>query len=195
MAKLYDYELGKATDIVIRDWLEVKPGEVVVITTATEIDERVPESFARSAYAVGGKPMVIYTATPKGVGKAADPYLPIEAIGAAIQRADVWLEINDAYLLYSTAYEMALENKKLRHLAVGGLDTSMVYRLIENVDAPALRPFWERITDMSRFSKHMRITTPAGTDIEFGNRPDYPFSCDTGKYNVPGHHFMLGQIS
>ncbi len=55
MARLYEYELGKASDILMRDMFAVKPGETVVITADTESDERVVNAAARSAFAFRGE--------------------------------------------------------------------------------------------------------------------------------------------
>lgn len=38
--------------------------------------------------------MVIQCPTPRSVGKAADPDLPIEAMTAALCATDVWIEFN-----------------------------------------------------------------------------------------------------
>lgn len=194
MAKYYEYELKAATDQVVRDWLEVKKGEVVGITAASETDERVPESFAASVFSAGGKPLVMYTSSPKGVGKDADKDIPVIAIGNALKHCDAWIELNDTYILYSTAWEIAKENPKLRHVALGGLDVERVARLIGSVDTVGLRPFWQEISRMTKKAHHMRVTTPFGMDIEFDNKPEWPLGCDIGICNVPGTHFMIGQI-
>lgn len=194
MAKYLEYELKAATDQVIRDWLELKPGEKVGITAATETDERVPESFAASVVSAGGQPLVLYTATPAGVGKAADNSIPIKAVGAALRECDAWIELNNTYLLYSTAWEIAKENPNLRHVAIGGMDAERIARLIGKVDTVGYRPFWKEIARMSKEAKHIRVTTPYGMDLEFDNNPDYPMGCDIGGCNVPGTHFVIGQI-
>ena len=44
--------------------------------------------------------MVISVPTPGGVGKAADPDLPVDALSAALLCADVWIEFNHQWLLH-----------------------------------------------------------------------------------------------
>ena len=67
--------------------------------------------------------MVITLAAPLGVGKAADAMLPIEALSAALAKADAWVEFNEQWLLYSTPFERAFEqNKKLRYLCLVGIE-------------------------------------------------------------------------
>ncbi|MFR5484628.1 MAG: hypothetical protein ACLTHX_10100 [Blautia massiliensis (ex Durand et al. 2017)] len=54
-----------------------------------------------------------FSSHTRGVGKAADPDLPVDALSAALLCADVWIEFNHQWLLYSTPFERAeAENKK-----------------------------------------------------------------------------------
>ena len=54
-------------------------------------------------------------ASPLGVSKAADDMLPVESLTALLKTADAWVEFNNKWLLYSTAYDHAVaENKRLR---------------------------------------------------------------------------------
>ena len=41
---LYQYELGKASDIIARELFKLKPGETFVITADTESDARVVDA-------------------------------------------------------------------------------------------------------------------------------------------------------
>ncbi|MCK4246871.1 aminopeptidase, partial [Candidatus Bipolaricaulota bacterium] len=135
---LYEYELGRAADILVRELFKLKPGETFVITADTESDSRVVDATARAAFAADAKPMVIWLASPLGVGMAADPMLPIESLTGALIGADAWVEFNNQWLLYSTPYERVVkENTKLRYLNLVGMDVDMMVRLIGRVDYPA----------------------------------------------------------
>ena len=94
MPQYYEYELAKAAHKLVTEMLKLKPDETIVITADTESDPRVVDATAGAAFAVGAKPMVIWIASPLGVGKAADPKLP-EALGAALCKADAWVEFNN----------------------------------------------------------------------------------------------------
>lgn len=195
MTKLYEYELGKAADILMRDMFAVQAGETVVITADTEADERVVNAAARSAFAMGAKPMVIWLPSPRGVGKAADPYLPVESLTGALTHADVWVEFNNQWLLYSTPFELAMEkNKKLRYLCLVGMNAEMMVRVIGRVDKQMLSRFLHRVTDLNKAARRMRITTPAGTDLEFEMEPSRKTYCDDGSASEPGMHMLGGQI-
>ena len=195
MSKRYEYELGKASKILVEELFKAKPGETFIITADTESDERVVDATARAVFAAGAKPMVIWVASPLGVGKVADPYLPQEALTAALCKADAWVEFNNEWLLYSTPYDIAMkENKKLRHLCLVGMSVDMMVRNIGRVDYPNLEKFMRLLGKKTMAVKHMRITTPAGTDIEFDNTPGCMLDMNIGYADIPGSHMMAGQI-
>ncbi len=196
MPKLYEYDLGKASDILVREIFQLKEGETLIITADTESDESVVNATARSAFAVGAKPMVIWLPAPHGVGKAADPMLPIEALSAALCEADAWVEFNNQWLLYSTPFEIATEkNKKLRYLCLVGMDADLMMRVIGRVNKTLLSKFLHKVTEMTGKAKRIRMTTPAGTDVSFETNPNNVMACDDGDASKPGIYMLAGQIN
>lgn len=196
MAKFYEFELQKASDRLIKEILKVQIGETVLITADTLSDERVVNSTASSVHAVGGKPMVVWTATPSGVGKAADAELPVEALGAALAKTDVWIEYNKQWLLYSTPFEIAYENnKKLRYINLVEMNPDLMIRNIGNVEIILLAEFMKKFADMNKKAKKMKIKTPSGTDLSFELEPRHLISCDAGDASTPGIFMMPGQIN
>ena len=195
---LYEYELGKAADILTRELFKLKPEETFVITADTESDLRVVNATARAAFTLGAKPMVILLASPLGVSEAADPMLPIESLTGALKGADAWVEFNNEWLLYSTPYNIAVkENKKLRYMNLVGMNPDMMVRCIGRVNYPVLGKFMEKVHKMTTSAKHFRFTTPAGEELEFDRDPD-PDRITTlakGYADVPGSHMMAGQIA
>lgn len=194
---LYEYELGRAADILVRELFKLKPGETFVITADTESAPRVVDATARAAFAADAKPMVIWLASPLGVGMAADPMLPIESLTGALIGADAWVEFNNQWLLYSTPYERVVkENTKLRYLNLVGMDVDMMVRLIGRVDYPALTEFLKKVYELTKAAKHMRWTTPAGTDVEFdmSSDPNYLLGWDAGYADKPGVFMLGGQV-
>ena len=193
----YEYELGKAADILARGLFKLKPGETFVITADTESDLRVVDATARAAFAVGAKPMVILLASPLGVGKAADPMLPVESLSGALNGADAWVEFNKQWLMFSTPYNRAMqENKKLRYMNLVEMNASMMVRLIGRVNYPALGEFLDNLHKMTTETTHFRLTTPAGEEIEFDLNPDPDriTTLEKGYADVPGCRMMAGQI-
>jgi len=193
----YECELAKAADILTRELFKLKPGETFVITADTESDARVVDATASAAFAVGAKPMVIWLASPLGVAMAADPMLPIESLVGALNGADAWVEFNNQWLLYSTPYERAMkENKKLRYMNLVGMNVDMMVRLVGRVDYPVLTEFLEKTLELTKATKHMRWTSPAGTDVEFdmSDDPNYLLTMDNGYAESPGVYMLGGQI-
>lgn len=195
MTKLYEFELGKAAQILVEELFKIKKGEEFVITADTECDMRVVEATARATFAIGAKPVVIWMASPLGVGKAADPMLPVHTLTAALKEADAWVEFNNQWLLYSTPWDKAIEeNKKLRYLCLVGMDADMMIRCIGRVDYPTLLKFQSKVVEMTKKAKKMRIKTPAGTDVSFNNVARRPVTLESGYADTPGPHFLSGQI-
>ena len=192
----YKYELIKAADVLVRDMIKLKKDETMVITLDTESDYRAADAIAGVAHSVGGKVMVVSMPTPLGTGKAADKYLPFEPLTAAISKANVWVELNNKFLLYSDTHEYAIkENPNLRHVSFGGgFNVDMIVRCIGRIRINAQKSFQKKVTEMTRSAKVIRIKTLAGGDVTFKNNPEWPINSDYGGADVPGSHMMPGQI-
>jgi len=192
---LYQYELGKACDILVKELFKLKPGETFVITADTESDPRVVDAVASAAFAISAKPMVIWSPSPLIEGKLADSILPLKSLTGALMGADAWLEINNKQIFDSTPSQIALkDNKKLRYLGLTGATVSMIVRCIGRVNYPALKEFIHYVANDTKAARHVRMTTPAGTDVEFDNFPDQELGIEDGYADKPGVHWMPGQI-
>ncbi|PHV69990.1 leucyl aminopeptidase [Sporanaerobium hydrogeniformans] len=190
------YELQHAADKLIKEMFAVKSGETVIITADTCSNEQVVEAVASSAYAAGAIPMVITIPTPSGVGKAADPNLPIDALAGALVHADVWIEFNHQWLLYSTPFERAeAENKKLRYMCLVDFTPELLIRTVGKVETSQLKIFMQKVTEMTKAAHTMRVTTPAGCDVSFEIDPNHFVACDCGDASYPAIHMLTGQIN
>jgi len=196
MPEKYMFELQAAADKLIREVMQVKLGETVVITADTCSNEQVVNTTAASVHSAGGKPMVIWISTPSGVGKAADKDLPLKSLSAALETTDVWIEYNQQWLLYSTPYENAVErNANLRYICMVEMNPDMLIRNIGKVDLPKLAKFMQIFSEKARNAKSMKITSPSGTNLTFTTNPTHFVSCDAGDASRPGIHMMPGQIN
>lgn len=196
MPEHYEYELGKTAQKIASELFKLRPGETFIVTADTESDARVVNALATAAFSIGAKPMVIWTPTPLGVGKAADATLPVDSLTAALKAADAWVEVNNKYLLYSTPFEVAeRENKKLRYLNLSGMNVDMLVRTIGRVDMQALGEFQGKLTAMIKAAKKIRLTSPAGEDVEMEFDPNAPVVNDVGFADTPGPHFLSGQLT
>lgn len=193
---LYEYELGKAAVTLTGELFKLKPGETFVITADTESDPHVVNATARAAFSIGAKPMVIWLASPLGVGLAADSMLPLDALIGTLKGADAWVEFNNKWLLYSTAHTVAMEeNEKLRYLCLVGMNADMMVRCIGRVDHSTLKEFLDRVAEMITTAKRVRFTSPGGTDLEFENVPGRAPLVRDGFADRPGTYMLAGMIA
>ena len=98
-----DLELFKAAYKTVKEIVGIKKGESLLITIDSVGDFRVAEEMAKAGEALGAKVMVAWHSTPKGYGMACDPYLP-DPLHAACENTDVWIELNNQWLLYGTPW-------------------------------------------------------------------------------------------
>ncbi|WP_324822145.1 aminopeptidase [Sinanaerobacter sp. ZZT-01] len=190
------FELQHAADKLIFEIFAVKKGETVVVTADTMSDSDLLDAVSASVYKAGGFPMVIMIATPASVGKAADPDIPVEALTGALMGADVWIEFNHQWLLYSTPFERAMAgNPKLRYMCLVDFSKELLVRTVGNVETPQLQVFMNRVKELHEAGKQMRVTTPAGTDVTFELDPNHVVASDCGDASAPGMHMLTGQLN
>lgn len=195
MVDWYEFELVKAANILVNELFKIKKGETMVITADTESDERVVNATAQAAFAAGAKPMVIWLASPLGVGKAADPMFPTESLVGALNGADAWVEYNNQWIFYSNVYDRVMsENKKLRYNCLVGMNVDMMVRTIGRVDYPALKEFLDKLTSIVKTAENFRITTPVGMDVTFKLGKERRVGYSLGYADTPGAHMMSGQV-
>jgi len=192
MPDMYSLELGKAGYVIAKDMCKIKPGESVLITVDSITDFTPAEAVAQAAEALGAKVMVAWHSTPAGYGKVADARMS-ESLKAAIPAADVWVEFNSQWLLYSSSWIEAMSNGKTRYLFLGGLDRVQVTRCIANLNLDLQGQFQYKVVELTRKAKKIRITTPGGTDISFENDKTRPILNELDAA-TPGAHFLIGQM-
>lgn len=193
MAKQLDLELARTAYVLLHDVLCVKKGESVLITIDSAGNVEVCEELTKMAAALGAKAMLAWHTTPKGYGEMTMPDLP-DPLKACVSECDVWIEMNNQWLLYSPIWEKAVNNGRTRQIMLGDLDIGTINRCIGQIDFDLQAKFQNTLHEMTANAKHMRITNPAGTDVEFDIRPGRPITnellCDK-----PGAHFLTGQLS
>ena len=194
MPTTLNLELATVAYKVVRDIMAVKKDESVLITVDSAGCWTVAEELAKIAESLGARVMVAYHSTPVGVGKVAEPYLP-DSLKAAIPQTDVWLELNTQWLGYSAPYEEALvPPNRVRYLCLCGLDVERMVRFFGRLDLKAQDEFQNKVAEVTRRARQMRIVTPAGTDVSFENDPKRPVLSELWCH-TPGAHFPLGQIA
>jgi len=193
VASLLDFELTKASQTLVREFVRVKPTEHVLVYTDSESEWRVAEATAMAVHSVGAKVALMRYPAPVGVAENADRDLP-EPLSAAMRNCDVIIEFSKKYLLYSTPWQLAMQAKRARYLCLSGMTSEMMTRCIGGINVAALIEFQNKIADLTRSAKRMKITTPAGTDIEFENDSKRPVFTEGVVAEKPGDYMLIGQV-
>jgi len=194
MPTTLDLELAVAAYKVVRELVALKAGESLLITVDSAGSWRVAEEIAKAGEALGAKVMVAYHTTPVGVGKVGEPFLP-DALKAAIPETDVWIELNNQWLGYSTPYERALvPPRRVRYLCLCAMDEVRMVRCIGKLDLALQDAFQNKVVELTYRARKMRITNAAGTDVSFENDPARPVLSEMWAHK-PGARFLVGQIA
>ncbi|ALM74037.1 aminopeptidase [Thermococcus barophilus] len=193
MLKQLSIEVLESAYKLLKDIMKVQKGEDVVITADTGGDLNVVEAAAQTAKLLGAKPLVLWYPMSPHVGKAADPYLPIKPLEAALKNADVWIEFNKSWLLYSTPWDHVMEQGTVRYICLVGMDSDMIVRTVGRINIPKLLEFQRILGEITKNTKKMKITTPAGTNVEFENDPERPVFVE-GDVKGPGDYMLIGQV-
>jgi len=116
---------------------------------------------------------------------------------AAIKGCDAWVEYNAKYIFYSTVYDRIVENPKdrPRYMNQNGVNPEMLIRNIGKVDNILLNKFILAVAKATEKAKHIRVTSPAGMDIEFDNEPGREFVVADGFVRKGDIKMFPGQIS
>ncbi len=178
---------------LVGDIMKTRPGETVAITCDTESDEAFVSAAAEAATSFGARPIVIRVNAPPHVGRAAEPYLPLDSLVGAVRESDVWIELNGKWLLYSKVWEEAMQRKRTRYMCLVGMNSDMARRCIGEVDVGRVLDFQRKLQEVTKASKHMRYTTPGGTDVRFENDAKRPVLVE-GDVSGPGEYMLFGQV-
>lgn len=184
-------ELSKAADTLVKEVLLVKKGENLLIYADTGSDRLVTEATAAAAYRGGAVPMVIWVPTP------AHPDMePPKPVREALKTSDVICEFESMYIYHTKA---CIEASKMgaRILCLSKMDAGSLVRLFgPKVNFSQMIKLGDKLAELTRKAKKMRVTSSAGTDVTWENAPKRPVFHHTGildklgKMSPPG-----GQIA
>jgi 2,5-dihydroxypyridine 5,6-dioxygenase len=186
-------EIYHASLKLVRDMMKVRQGETVVVTTDSEGDLDFALSVERAVKEVRAKSLIVRNWAPPHVGRAAEPYLPVEVLKSVVSLSDVWIELNAKWLLYSSIYEEALRAGRTRYVCLVGMSQDMAVRCIGRVDVETLLEFQKILQRLTSNARSMHYTTPRGTDVVFENDPRRPVISE-GDVKGPGEYMLIGQV-
>lgn len=188
-------KLVQAANLLVNDLLGTKKNELFVITDDTLSDGTVTQAIMDAAHKAAAKVMVVHIPAPRGVAAEADLDIPVNALSSLLAQADVWVELNARWLLYSAPYYYAKKNNaKLRHMCLTGTSAETLIDCVGKIDYPVMRRFSERMRDKIMAATTVRMVSHCGDEVTFRNVPDRPMSCKLGQADVPGTHLFVGQI-
>ena len=189
-------KINKVADRLMFEMFQVKPGEVVAITADTGSDEQLVKALLNSAHKAGGKPLVLQFPKARDNAQAGIMDWPADALTAALSNVDVWLEVNEVFMLYSDIWETTMaKNKKLRFLTITGSSVDSLDRVFCNYDIPTMGKLLKNIKELIIDSQIVRVTTARGTDVSFEIEPKYIVDIDDGDFSKPKFSTAPGYVN
>ncbi|HHV42174.1 MAG TPA: hypothetical protein GXX72_04930 [Clostridiaceae bacterium] len=183
-------ELTKAAMKLVRDIMLCKPGENLVITYDTCVDERVVNALAGAAYTIDAIPTIVYYPTADGF--YAEPPAPVSE---AIAVADVWIELAYASIMHGEAYRRAVDRNGARYICATGMDTHMLVNCIGRIDVDRVIELGEYFKKRLEETSTIQVLTKNGTNLK-GNMGGRKVRHSGIKATNKGYPVMLtGQTS
>jgi leucyl aminopeptidase (aminopeptidase T) len=173
--------------------LKINKKENVIITADSGSDWRTVEAIVKAVENLNAKPLVLWHPMPPHVGKAADPYLPLKPMQRALKSGDVWIELNKAWLLYSTVWDSTMAQGTVRYMCLVGITGDMLVRMIGKIEIDKLFKFQEVLGEITRKTRHMTLVTSGGSRITFENDARRPVLAE-GNVAGPGEYMLFGQV-
>lgn len=192
----YHLERTKVAKVIMQDMFKVQPGESVAITADSGNDPELMNAFAAAVYALGGKPLLMWTPKAEQDGQSGMKDWPVDALTGALSNVDVWLECNSTILLYSDIWENAFKNnKKLRYLIIADSSVPSLLRTFTGYKVPDLGAMLNKTRDLILDCKTIRITSTNGTDVSYDINLDYSFDIDDGDFSMPKFGTAPGYVN
>jgi leucyl aminopeptidase (aminopeptidase T) len=176
---------------VVVDYLGIQEGERFAIIVDTRTDDEIPMELARAALDLGADPVVV-TIAPRARSGAEPP----ATAAAAMAAADVVL-CAASTSLYHTAAKAAAQRAGVR----GDFNSPFRAEAWSNgamtADLAEIRARAERLADLWRGTREVRVTSLAGTDLRATVTGREPVAWLTGICRNPGEVSALpgGEVS
>jgi 2,5-dihydroxypyridine 5,6-dioxygenase len=150
------------------DFMSVRSGEDVLITTDTGTDQAVSFTIFAIAERLGADPSILTASRLPFQGSLADPYIS-RPLTQAVKSCDVWIDLTFPYLAGSHVHDAAMSTKRVRYILGGDMAAGNFERLFGMVD---LDQYFEAQAEFDNvfgagIGKFTRITTALGTDVTF----------------------------
>lgn len=191
-------EIYRGANVLVRDYMDVKKGDNVLITTDTATDIETAKAILGSAYEAGAKVGVLNIPQLPLQGKLADPYIPT-TLTAAAATCDVWIDLTFPYIAGSNTHSEAVESG-VRYLLGGDMGAGGLARMFGLVDLDRYFCAYRKFEDIlsNGVGKSVRVTDPLGTDVVFTvGKPGFGKprrASKGGTYLVPGSCTLFPEL-
>lgn len=192
-------ELATAADVLLRDYMVLKPGDSVLITADTATDMAAAQAIMNAASVTGAKPSLLVIPQLPFQGALADPYVP-PALAAAADSSSVWIDLTFPYLAGAHVQDEAMKTGRVRYLLGGDMGAGGLVRLFGKVDLDRYYAVHQGFDELvhGAIGKSVRITDELGSDVSFTlAKPGFrkPRRAEApGMYLVPGSCTMFPEL-
>jgi leucyl aminopeptidase (aminopeptidase T) len=189
-------DVGRAADVLVRDYMAVRAGEAVLVTADAATDPELPSALMVAIERAGARGSVLTIPRLPCQGRLADPYVPAVVAGAAA-RCAVWIDLTFPYLAGSHVCDEILAGGQVRYLLGGDMGCAGLARLFGGVDLDVYHEVHRAFDEVTAaaLGRAARITDRRGTDVTFTlAKPGFakPRRADRpGLYFVPGSCTMF----
>jgi leucyl aminopeptidase (aminopeptidase T) len=145
---------------VASEVLGIVSGETVLITSDSVETQSVSHLLAGAVLLLGGEPIEVLMPPTPYPGAAVPKSL--RAVG---RESDVWIELNEHYILGSKGDHDARDAGLRRFYSLSGVSLEDLIALELDVDRPVVAALGARLADLTSGAKVLRVTCPNGSDF------------------------------
>ena len=169
---------------IIQEMFATKSGEVVVLTEDDGTDPLITQAFYQAATEMDAKPLIMKFRQAKNNGDAGMPDWPTDAMEAALKHADIWIENNEAFTLYSSMWERVMKaNETLRYNVLAGSSIDSLERVFCHYDIDRMGRVIDGIVALAEQASTIRVTSDSGTDVSFAMDVNNVIDSDSGDFS------------
>ena len=189
-------EIARAADVLVRDYMNVRAGEEVLITADLATDADLVQALATATDRADARASILTIPRLPYQGRLADPFVPPTVAGAASACA-VWIDLTFPYLAGSHVCDTALAGDRVRYLLGADMGCAGMARLFGGMDLDAYYETHRAFDELTAaaLGRPVRITDRHGSDVTFTlAKPGFtkPRRADRGGlYFVPGSCTMF----
>ena len=161
-------DVARAADVLVRDYMAVKPAEEVLITADGATDPQLTSALVTAVDRADARASVLTIPQLPYQGRLADPYVP-PSVGGAASGAAVWIDLTFPYLAGSHVCDEALAGGRLRYLLGGDMGGAGLARLFGGVDLDVYYDVHRTFDEVTAaaIGRPVRITDRQGSDVTF----------------------------